>query len=204
MPDSIYHSGAACPACPTPNLRPKRHMPKAEWRTGSTALKEARQRKSWPDGAPIGRGFAAPYLQSQYAAQIGAKQKTVEGRPGGGWLVGITTNDWINFKVTKHAGHGLAVRVRRVRHYKSFERMIIDVGVENLLPDCTTFSLDDAVQLYRGFANGRGSYGKLEGEYGAVAIDVEPLEPTVEPIEPFSDGRFAQQLQPDINSPRAE
>ena len=70
------------------------HMVKADWRTGSTALKQARQRKSWPDGAPIGRGFSAPYLQPQYAAQIGAKQKTVEGRPGGGWLMGIAANDW--------------------------------------------------------------------------------------------------------------
>ena len=54
--------------------------------------------------------------------------------------------------------------------------MIADIGIHNLLPDFKG-ELDDAVDLYRSFGTRRGSYRDLEKEHGAVALDVEPLEP---------------------------
>ena len=72
------------------------------------------------------------------------------------------------------------VRVRRVRKYNTFKAMIQAVGVRKLLPDWDEHTypknkLEWAVSTYMNFANGRGTYADLEDEFGAVAIDVEPL-----------------------------
>ena len=159
-------------------------MAPAKWRTGQAALKLAKRAKRWPDGAPLGKGFGSPYLQAEYAEQIGALEKPTEGRPGGGWLTGIKKNDYINFKVTRHSGHGLATRVRRVRHFPDFETMIKAVGLSNLLPGRSELTIANAASLYRSFrTQSRGSYAEIERTMGAVAIDVEPLEPTVEAQE---------------------
>ena len=53
----------------------------------------------------------SPYLQYKYARAVAMKQKTVEGRPGGGWLAkGIAPNDYINFKIPGHPTLSLVVR----------------------------------------------------------------------------------------------
>ena len=56
------------------------------WNTGAKVLKSARQRGTWPDGKRVGHGYPQPYLQAKYADMMAALAKTVEGRPGGGWL----------------------------------------------------------------------------------------------------------------------
>ena len=63
-----------------------------------------------------------------------------------------------------------------MRTYKTFKDMIEDVGIEKLLPDHMG-DIDTAVQVYKSFGTTRGSYADLEKEYGAVAIDIEPVEP---------------------------
>ena len=66
--------------------------------------------------------------------------------------------------------------MRRVRTYETFKDMIEDVGIKNLLPDHAG-NIDAAVRVYKSFGTTRGSYAELEKEYGAVAIDIEPVEP---------------------------
>lgn len=79
--------------------------------SGRRVLRDARHAKHWPDGQKVGRGFGQPYLQYKYARAVAMKQKTVEGRPGGGWLAkGIAPNDYINFKIPGHPTLSLVVR----------------------------------------------------------------------------------------------
>ena len=40
----------------------------------------------WSDGSAVGRGSVHPCLRFEYAAAIALGQKTVEGRPGGGFV----------------------------------------------------------------------------------------------------------------------
>ena len=85
--------------------------------SGRRVLRDARLAKHWPDGQKIGRGFGMPYLQLKYAKAVAKKQKTVEGRPGGGWLAnGIAPNDYINFKIPGHQQLALVVRNAITRH----------------------------------------------------------------------------------------
>jgi hypothetical protein len=60
--------------------------------------------------------------------------------------------------------------------------MIKVCTIAALLPDFNGEDVDEAVKVYRAFGTRRGSYAELEAEFGAVAMDVEPLED-----EPDSD-----------------
>ena len=66
------------------------------------------------------------------------------------------------------------MRVRRVRKFIGFKEMIENVGVKALLPDHDGGTAS-AVEVYKSFGTTRGSYAELEEEYGAVAMDIEPL-----------------------------
>ena len=77
-----------------------------------------------------------------------------------------------------------------------------------LLPG-SNLSVADAAALYRTFGNTRGSYGDLERTDGAVAIYVEPLEPSVpiytNPLNPSTsnnDMKLALQLRRELNGLR--
>ena len=118
----------------------------------------------------------------------------------GGFLSkGIAKNDWINFKVPGHPGQGIIARVRRVRYFATFEAMIREVGIKYLLPNRAGMSVADAVALYKKFANQRGTYAEMEKQHGAVAIDVDPLEPTT--LEPtcLTDEQIALNLHEELN-----
>ena len=82
--------------------------------SGRRALAKGRLSGKWPDGRPIGRGFASAYLQMQYARAMAQRRKTVEGRPGGGWVERngslIAPDDYISFKIPAHHGRSLIVR----------------------------------------------------------------------------------------------
>jgi len=54
--------------------------------------------------------------------------------------------------------------------------MIEAVGTESLLPGFQGTAAE-AANVYRAFGNGRGSFHELELRHGAVAIEVEPLNP---------------------------
>ena len=83
--------------------------------SGRRALNRAKVKREWPDGLPLGRGFASAYLQQPYARAIAKRVKLVEGRPGGGWVERdgklIEANDYINFK-------GAALRSMKQRLFK--------------------------------------------------------------------------------------
>ena len=85
--------------------------------TGQRAISKARATGYWRDGMPFGRGFGQPYLMAKYADAILKGDKTVEGRPGGGFLKTakryIDKGDYINFKVSGQSGRLLAVRALR-------------------------------------------------------------------------------------------
>ena len=74
-----------------------------DFQSGRRQLAKGQLSGKWPDGRRIGRGFASPYLQYKYAQAMAERRKTVEGRPGGGWLERggtlIQPDDYINFKI---------------------------------------------------------------------------------------------------------
>ena len=147
--------------------------------SGRRQLESAIKKRRWPDGKPLGRGHSAPYLQPEYAAAIVERRKTLEGRPGGGWVHGkrgrmIAVDDYVRFKVVGQP-EGLSVRVKSVAEYPTFAAMISGVGVKALLPDADAADVAGAVARYHAFGNQRGTYAALEAEYGAVAIGVKPL-----------------------------
>ena len=81
---------AACTRAPTATPHGAGDDPRAEvavaFASGRQQLARAIAKKLWPDGKPLGRGHAAPYLQPLFAAAIAHGRKTMEGRPGGGWI----------------------------------------------------------------------------------------------------------------------
>jgi len=85
--------------------------------TGQRAIAKARASGFWHDGMAFGRGFGQPYLEAKYADAILKRLKTIEGRPGGGFLKTskryIDKGDYINFKVSGQSGRMLAVRALR-------------------------------------------------------------------------------------------
>ena len=134
------------------------------WASGEQQLAKMKRQGHWPDGRPIGRGYPQPCLQPKYAEMIAAGIKTVEGRPGGGFLGSgarhLAVDDYINFQV--NGGRRLVVRVMAVHKYASFDAMISALGVDSLLPDFRG-SDQEAAMLYRSFGNLRGSYADLGG-----------------------------------------
>ena len=105
--------------------------------SGEREMRSIRELGTWPDGAPVGRGFPQPCLQDRYAAAIIEGRKTFEGRPGGGWLTSrgdmIRPGDYVNFQISQR--RRLIVRVLSVHFFRTFEEMLNDIGVQNLLPD---------------------------------------------------------------------
>ena len=149
----------------------------SDWASGETELQAARLAGKWPDGQKIGRGHGSPYLQPSYAHAIQELSKTVEGRPGIGWAVKVTAGDWITFKITGSKGKKLVCRALRVRRFDTFKAMLRECGVEACLPGLQG-GLQEGVRIYRSFGSFSGAtYGELEGESGAIAIDVAPLRP---------------------------
>ena len=120
--------------------------------SGERELRSIRELGTWPDGAPVGRGFPQPCLQDRYAAAIIEGRKTFEGRPGGGWLTSrgdmIRPGDYVNFQLSQR--RRLIVRVLSVHFFRTFEEMLKDIGVQNLLPDAE-LSIANAAEFYRTF-----------------------------------------------------
>ena len=82
-----------------------------DWPSGRNELAHAKKAGCWKDGRRVGRGFPQPCLQAHHARAIARGKKTVEGRPGGGWLKNVQADDYINFQVPR--GRRLIVRVLR-------------------------------------------------------------------------------------------
>ena len=77
-----------------------RRWEETPWPSGRRWLNHANRLGHWQDGQPLGKGFPQPCLQPEYARLIARGRKTVEGRPGGGWLTTLPQpNDYINFQV---------------------------------------------------------------------------------------------------------
>ena len=128
----------------------------------------------WGNGEPVGKAYASPVLQSQYADDVASGAKTCEGRPGGcPWFQGRLPkrNDYINFQAPNPSTR-LIVRVTAdTDTYKSFEDMIEASGVQNLLPGFHGTAGDAAEKVYRAFPKFR----ELEARHGAVCIHVAPV-----------------------------
>ena len=144
------------------------------WDDGSAALKLSRRSGSWPDGMPVGRGFGQPYLRPEFAEDVAAGRKTIEGRPREGWAAAVKPNDWVTFKISGTGGRKLCCRILEVQQFADFGAMLRHHGVAACLPRCP--DLAAAVTVYHSFGNRHGlSYKDLEETKGVVAIEVTPL-----------------------------
>ena len=147
------------------------------WSSGEVELAAVQRSGKWEDGQKLGRGHGQPYLQPTYAHAIRNQSKTVEGRPGIGWAANVKAGDWITFKITASGGKKLVTRALRVRRFESFAAMLRECGVEACLPGLEG-GLQEGVRVYQSFGTMSGAtYADLEGEHGAIAIDVAPLRP---------------------------
>jgi ASC-1-like (ASCH) protein len=152
--------------------------------SATPSLAECTANGKWPDGAAMGKKCRhSPFLQPKYADMIRDGSKTHEGRPLCGFVkpsnmeegkLAIAENDFIGFKITG-TSKTLYARVLEIRCYpkpQGFLHMIRDVGAKALLPDFTGTE-HEAAELYRTFANQKGSYRDLEAKHGAVALRVQ-------------------------------
>ena len=145
-----------------------------DWPSGRNELAHAKKAGCWKDGRRVGRGFPQPCLQAHHARAIARGKKTVEGRPGGGWLKNVQADDYINFQVPR--GRRLIVRVLRATYHDSFDDMLRAHGVDALLPYSFPHTADsydeaEAAAFYRTFKNRRGTYAELEKSHGAVGLE---------------------------------
>ena len=102
-------------------------------------------------------------LQASYEQMIRRGEKTVEGRLHKGLAAKVKVGDTLVLNATK-------CRVKGVYPYASFEEMLWDCGLENVLPGCP--SIQEGVRVYHGFPGFRQG----EGQHGVVAFDVEVLQ----------------------------
>ncbi|MEO2241417.1 MAG: ASCH domain-containing protein [Euryarchaeota archaeon] len=108
-------------------------------------------------------------LEEEYLELIKEGKKTVEGRVKDDKRVRIKPGDKILFN------RRLLVEVVDVREYDSFEEMLREEGLENVLPNVD--SIEEGVEVYRRFY----SSGK-EKMFGVLAIEVRPLMDLFEDI----------------------
>ena len=120
MRDSCDYEESPVPQLPAPSTPVQKGATTRfhdGWPSGRRKLRTAWDASRWPDGAKVGRGHGQPYLMAKYARAVAKGEKTVEGRPGGGWLAkGIAPNDYINFKIPGHQQLALVVRNAITRH----------------------------------------------------------------------------------------
>ncbi len=108
-------------------------------------------------------------LEEEYLELIKEGKKTVEGRVKDDKRVRIKPGDKILFN------RRLLVEVVDVREYDSFEEMLREEGLENVLPNVD--SIEEGVEVYRKFY----SSGK-EKMFGVLAIEIRPLMDLFEDI----------------------
>ena len=150
-----------------------------------------RERGSWDDGTPVGRGWGQPYLQPKYARFIAPGTKIIEGRPSEGWVTGAAPHDWVTFKFSASGGRVLVCRVLDVHTFDSFQLMLQRFGVSNCLPDQS--SLEAAIDTYYAFANRHGtSYRDLEHLFGVTALHLAPLSAPDVPVPPLRQLGFPE------------
>ncbi|WP_457619653.1 HisA/HisF-related TIM barrel protein [Methanopyrus sp.] len=101
-------------------------------------------------------------LEEEYLNLIKEGKKTVEGRVKDDKRVRIKPGDKILFN------RRLLVKVVDVREYDSFEEMLREEGLENVLPNVD--SIEEGIEVYRRFY----SSGK-EKMFGVLAIEIEPI-----------------------------
>ena len=97
--------------------------------------------------------------------KIKTGKKTVEGRLNKGVFKEIKPNDIIKVKNDKNYFY---IKVIKTTKYETFSDMIINKGLENVLPDIKT--LDDGVAVYRQFYS-----EDKENEFKVLAITVKVI-----------------------------
>ena len=123
----------------------------------------------WSDGSLARRGHGSAYLQPDFADAILDGEKYIEGRPLSGWLLELSENDWITFKVSMRRGQLVRCRAVKVTRFRTFKDMLQSFGVTPCLPRCK--SLDEAVAIYHALQDRQGkTYSDLERDFGVVAI----------------------------------
>lgn len=134
-----------------------------------------------PCDSPIKDMYITVSVQLPYLISIAEGKKTVEGRTNSGRLAEVKDGQLIMFQAED--AHLLA-RVLRTQAFPSFEHMLCSVSIDACLPNFEG-GLSTAVALYRSFPD----YVRKEGEYGALALFVQPLgyEELQQMLESLSD-----------------
>ena len=87
----------------------------------------------------------------------------------------VAEDDFITFKISGSRGRVLCCRVRGVKQYATFAKMLLAEGTQHFLPGQAQDPVEGAA-IYHSFCNRQGiSYRELEKSNGAVAITVEAL-----------------------------
>lgn len=120
-----------------------------------------------PCDSPIKDMYVNVSVQRPYLISIAEGKKTVEGRTNSGRLAQVKDGQLIMFEA---ADACLLARVLRTQAFSSFEHMLCTVSVDACLPNFEG-DLSAAVALYRSFPD----YVRKEGEFGALALFVQPL-----------------------------
>ena len=106
-------------------------------------------------------------LYKKYLEQIKTGQKTVEGRVNTNKYRNIQSNDTIIFFEKDSPTTKAVCKIIKINHYKNFKDMLINEGIENMLPGIK--SLDEAINIY----NNLPGYKEKVKEYGAIAIQLK-------------------------------
>lgn len=102
-------------------------------------------------------------LQEEYLELIKSGKKKIEGRLYDEKRRKIKPGDVILFE------RKLKVRIKALRIYPSFRKMLEEEGLENVLPNVK--NIEEGVRIYRQFYD-----KKKEKKYGVVAIEIEPID----------------------------
>lgn len=104
-------------------------------------------------------------VQNPWFNYIKQGRKKIEGRLNKGKFADLKVNDIV---IWENAGQKIRTKLTRIGHYKTFNDMLTNEGLRNVLPDITT--LDAGVAVYRQFYS-----EEKEAMYGVLAIEVQLL-----------------------------
>lgn len=106
------------------------------------------------------------HIQQEYLDYIKSGLKTVEGRIASRSLERVNVGDVIKFKC---ADELVSCRVVQKRYFESFEKMLLQMGLQNCLPTVTDVAA--GVKIYRSFSN----YREQEAKCGVFAFQIKLL-----------------------------
>lgn len=94
-------------------------------------------------------------------------EKTIEGRPNKG-IFAVLKNGQKMIFFNKEHNKQFIVQIQKINKYNTFEEMLLEEGLENVLPN--VFTIVDGVNVYRQWYS-----EEIEKQYGIVGIKIEVI-----------------------------